>query len=211
LNSVNNAGYWDAIYRERSDGWDLRGPTPVFRRLAESGQFPPGRMLVPGAGRGHDARLFARHGFRVTAVDFAEEAVREMTKIDDLLAPVEVLRADLFALPPAFDSAFDYVLDYTCLCAIDPARRPEFADVVTRVLAPGGHFIALAFPIRETTGGPPFSVSPDEYIALFTARGFALRHRESPPDSIRPRKGFEELLIFRAGGSSAKEAANGSQ
>jgi hypothetical protein len=34
-------------------------------------------MLVLGAGRGHDARLFARRGFTVTAVDFSSAVVEE--------------------------------------------------------------------------------------------------------------------------------------
>jgi alkanesulfonate monooxygenase SsuD/methylene tetrahydromethanopterin reductase-like flavin-dependent oxidoreductase (luciferase family) len=61
---VNLPGKWEADYQRGTAGWDLRGPTPVFKRLASSGQLKPGRMIVLGAGRGHDAREFARHSFR---------------------------------------------------------------------------------------------------------------------------------------------------
>ena len=74
----NTAAFWEANYREGQRRWELGGATPVFRRLAESGEFAPGRMIVPGAGLGDDARLFARHGFQVTAVDFAPTAARAM-------------------------------------------------------------------------------------------------------------------------------------
>lgn len=153
--------------------------------------------MVLGAGRGHDARLFARHGFAVTAVDFATAAIDAMQALDDPACPVEIVQSDFFWLPPNWNGRYQYVLDYTAFCAILPERRGEYADLVTRLLKPGGQFITLAFPIGTRTGGPPFTVQPDAIIALFTARGFALHHRESPPDSIPDRKKHEELLILQ--------------
>src|SRR5688572_1798513 len=100
---VNSPEKWEADYERGTDGWDLNGPTPVFKRLATSGQFKPGRMIVLGAGRGYDAREFARHGFQVTAVDFSPYAVREMQRLAEPGAPVEIVHSDLFALPAAFD------------------------------------------------------------------------------------------------------------
>src|SRR5688572_4111754 len=99
LNDVNSPDKWEADYKRGTDGWDLGGPTPIFRRLLESRQFKPGQMMVLGAGRGHDAREFARHGFRVTAVDFSPTAVHEMRRLAQPAAPVEILQADIFTLP----------------------------------------------------------------------------------------------------------------
>src|SRR5512136_3083923 len=130
---VNSPDKWEADYQGKTDGWDLAGPTPALKHLAESGRFSPGRMLVPCAGRGHDAREFARHGFDVTAVDFSPFAVREMNRLADPAAPVTALQRDMFALPRDMDAAFDYVLQYTCFCAIDPNRREDYADLVARV------------------------------------------------------------------------------
>ena len=101
-------------------------------------------------------------------------------------------------LAAKFDGVFDYVLEYTCFCAIDPPRRAEYADLVGRLLKPGGTFIALLFPIWERRGGPPFAVSPDELIQLLSDRGFELLQRETPHDSVPQRRGFEELMIFRS-------------
>ena len=122
---VNSPRKWDANYEHNTAGWDLGGPTPVFKRLLLSQQLPPGRMIVLGAGRGHDAREFARHGFQVTAVDFSSEAIREMQRLASPEAPVEILQDDIFALPDRLDHSFDYVLEYTCFCAIAPKRRAE--------------------------------------------------------------------------------------
>lgn len=194
---VNSPRFWDRIYRGGRVGWDLGRPTPVFRRLLDTGDYAPGTMIVLGAGRGHDARMFARAGFDVTAVDFSAEAVDEMRRLAKPNAPVEIVEEDIFHLPHTVDHTFDYVLEYTCLCAIDPGRRGEYADVVADLIVPGGTYIALLFPIWDRPGGPPFGVSPPELIERMGARGFRLIHRETPPDSVPSRRGYEELLIFR--------------
>jgi len=194
---VNSARKWDADYERQTDGWDLGGPTPAFKRLIASRQLIPGRMIVLGAGRGHDAREFARHGFQVTAVDFASQAVREMRRLASPEAPVEILQHDIFTLPETLDHSFDYVLEYTCFCAIDPKRRPEYADLVTRLLKPNGIYIDLAFPLDGRKGGPPFAVTESEIMELFQERGFKLISREKPEESVSPRRHAEELFIFQ--------------
>ena len=195
---VNKPDFWEEIYQAGRAGWDLGGPTPALHRLLESGEIPPGRLIVLGAGRGHDARDFARHGFTVTAVDFAADAVAAMRELADTAAPTEIVQADIFNLPAELDHAFDVVLEYTCFCAINPARRGEYADVVARLIKPGGTYVALLFPLDQHKGGPPFAVSIDEALALFRKRKFRLRRREIPDDSVWQRRGLEELLVFRA-------------
>jgi hypothetical protein len=154
-------------------------------------------MIVLGAGRGFDARMFARSGFEVSAVDFAAEAVQAMRELSDPDAPVEILEMDIFDLSSELEGVFDYVLEYTFYCAIDPWRRGEYADVVSSLLIPGGHYIALAFPIGSHSGGPPFAVSPDELLESFRERGFEMVRRENPLDSVPQRRKAEELLILR--------------
>lgn len=196
-NNVNSARKWEADYAHQTDGWDLSGPTPVFKRLLSKGELHPGRMIVLGAGRGHDARLFASHGFQVTAVDFASQAVQEMQRLASAEAPVEILQHDIFTLPETLNNSFDYVLEYTCFCAIDPKRRAEYADLVTRLLKPNGIYIDLAFPLDGRKGGPPFAVTEAEIFDLFKMRGFKLLSREKPADSVSPRRHAEELFIFQ--------------
>ena len=195
---LNSPQKWEADYTRGTDGWDLGGPTPAFKRLASSGQFSPGRMMVLGAGRGYDAREFARNGFQVMAVDFTPYAVHEMQRLAESNAPVEILQHDLFTLPHELDSSFDYILEYTCFCAIDPQRRSAYADVVMRLLKPGGLYIDLAFPLDDHAGGPPFAVALSEIFTLFSTRAFTLLRRETPADSVPQRRGLEQLLIFQA-------------
>lgn len=197
MSDVNSPSFWEESYRQGHTGWDLGMPTPVFQRIAESGKFPPGKMLVLCAGRGYDARLFARLGFKVTAVDFAEEAVNEMLEHNDSQDSMEVMQADIFDLPVFMEQEFDYILEYTCFCAIDPKRRADYIQSVGNLLKPGGIYIALAFPIGGRTGGPPFVVSPDELIDPLSEQGFELLLREVPHDSVPGRDGIEELIILK--------------
>jgi SAM-dependent methyltransferase len=196
MTNANSPDFWDDLYKSNLFRWDLGRPTPVFLRLAESRLFEPGKMLVLGAGRGHDARLFAQHGFAVTAVDFSAEAIETMNQLDDPNFPVEIVHVDFFSLPLAWNGRFDYVLDYTSFCAVLPRRRSEYADLVTRILKLNGIYIILAFPIGERPGGPPYVVQPEAIIELYAKRGFALQHRESPVDSTVGRTGYEELLVL---------------
>lgn len=194
---VNLPEKWQADYIRGTDGWDQGQPTPALKRLASSGRFKPGKMLVPGAGRGHDAREFGRHGFQVTAVDFTSFAVGEMHRLTDPHAPIEIIQHDIFTLPEKLDNSFDYVLEYTCFCAIDPKRRGEYAGLVRRLLKPGGTYIDLAFPLDGRNGGPPFAVSRTELIKLLQKQGFKLLSKEVPVDSVPQRRGAEELFIFQ--------------
>lgn len=197
MTDVDEPWYWQQNYHTGRLHWDLGGPTPVFRRLADSGKFPPGEMIVLGAGLGHDARLFARHRFQVTALDFAPGAAAALREQNDPNEPIAVVQADFFGLHPFLFGRFDYVLDYVFFCAIDPQRRGEYAAIVSRLLLAGGLLIMLAFPLGEFEGGPPFAVSTKEVISLFQARNFVLEHREKPSDSVGPRRDREELLLLR--------------
>ncbi|MCP4357914.1 MAG: methyltransferase domain-containing protein [Chloroflexi bacterium] len=194
----NHPQFWETLYQNEQFPWDLNGPTPVFQRLAKNGVFPPGKMIVLGAGRGYDAHLFARYGFAVTAVDFAAEAIQSMQENNDPDYPVEIVQSDFFMLPQEWNGRYQYILDYTCFCAIHPPRRGKYADLVARLLKPSGQYITLVFPIGTRRGGPPYTVQPNDIIELFAERGFVVTHQEARPfDSVPERQKYEELLLLQ--------------
>ena len=155
------------------------------------------RVAVPGAGRGHDARLLARRGYRVTAFDFAEAAVAEARRLAAAEAvELTVEPRDVFTLPRDHAGAFDGVWEYTCFCAIDPARRDEYASVLHAILRPGGVLLACFFPLRDGTDGPPFPVSRDEIERVLAGR-FTVLEAGPPPRSVERRRGLEWLVRAR--------------
>ena len=192
---LSSAKYWNDRYLARDTGWNKGQVSPPIARMIVEGVVPKGRVLVPGAGPGHEALALARAGYPVTAVDFAEEACRataEAARAEGLT--VEVLQRDLFELPKTHAGAFVGVVEYTILCAIDPVRRTEYANVIEQLLAPGGIYVGC-FYAHGRPGGPPFNCPEPEMRALFS-RLEPLRLRVAP-DSFPGRSGEELEFILR--------------
>jgi SAM-dependent methyltransferase len=194
---VEQAGYWEAHYREGNTGWDLGGPAPPFVDLLTGPDAPPpGRLIALGCGRGHDAILFAQAGFDVIGIDFAPSAVAAArARAARAGVPVRFEQHDLFVLPAVWDGTFDYVLEHTCVSALPPARLPAYVEVVHRLLAPTGRYLALFFTHGQP-GGPPFGITPAEIRRLFTPR-FVINYLGPPARSMPRREGRETLALMR--------------
>ena len=158
------AAAWDQRYREGRDGWELGAPTPpldAFLRHDPRRPLPPGQVLVPGCGRGHEAALLADLGFEAVGLDISREALGEARRLHGSERPgLRWLQADLLdaaALRSAgiADGSLQGVVEHTCFCAIDPSRRADYLAAVTRLLTPGGWLLGL-FWCHGRPGGPPF-------------------------------------------------------
>ena len=94
------ASNWDQRYLEGSDRWELGRPAPpleAFLRTDSRAPQPPGRVLVPGCGRGHEAALLADLGYEVTGLDFSSEAIQRAQALHGSdCAQLRWLQADLF-------------------------------------------------------------------------------------------------------------------
>jgi SAM-dependent methyltransferase len=201
--AVDAPDFWQRLYDTGGSLWNLGTATPAFVKFLHEPTTPkPGRMIVPGCGQGYDALLFARHGFEVVGVDFAESAVVAARRSAERqgVRNAEFVQADLFALPPEWNGTFDYALEYTCFCAIDPARRAEYVDVIARLLKPGGTLFALFYPIRAGADGPPFLVSEDEIRRLFSPAFVIMEWRAQPEYSLDRRREFEAFSVLRKRG-----------
>ena len=194
---VNTAEFWEACYESEMDGWDLGGPTPVFERLASD--IPKGKICIIGCGRGYDAVTFAMAGFDVIAIDFAETAVmatRERARNADVV--MQVLRENIFDLPEELSGQFDYIMEYTCFCAISPERRFEYDRIVWQLLKPEGKLLGLFLPLDKNLeeGGPPWGVNIMELHKLFSLH-WELESEEMPRESIDRRADREVLMVWR--------------
>lgn len=191
-----DARYWQERYLQADTNWDLGGPTPVFQQLRSD--FPGGRVLIPGAGRGYDAIAYAAAGFQVTTVDLAPAAVAA-TRALARAAGVEVraLEGDFFAL----QEAFDLVLEQTFLCALEPTLRDRYFAHLARVIRPGGLLCALVFPTHMDGAGPPFVVRPADFHAGLS-EGFTCLREEAHPATIKPRAGREVLMVWQRRGEA---------
>ena len=192
----DNSQFWEGIYLEDDTGWDLGGATPIFDSMADS--ISPGKVCIIGCGRGYDAIMFAQKGFEVTAIDFAPSAI---TAVKDLARKaklaVNTIENDIFTLAPVYANTYDFIIEQTCFCAINPARRSEYETVVNQLLKPGGKLIGLWFPLDKLIedGGPPWGTTIEEVKSIFKD-GWKIEKEEFPDLSIGPRKGREKLIVF---------------
>jgi SAM-dependent methyltransferase len=198
---VNRPGFWEDAYARGGDGWELGGPTPSLVDFIDTTPPARGRVAVPGAGRGHDARFLARRGYEVTGFDFAPAALaaaRALATAERVDVAFE--DRDVFALGRELPHTFDGVWEYTCYCAIDPARRDEYVASLAGALRPGGWLLACFFPLRALTAGPPFGVSVSE-IRRRLARHFVVERAFAPLRSPRGRQGREWMVLARRTGA----------
>ena len=66
---------------------------------------------------------------------------------------------DLFNPPPGFHGAFDWIIEHTCFCAIDPAMRPRYVQAAAALLKPGGRLFAIFYLDPAAGRQPPFGVT----------------------------------------------------
>jgi SAM-dependent methyltransferase len=188
-----DADAWDGRWVEGNTPWDMGGPSPPLVGAIENGLLaPPGRVLVPGAGAGHDARFLASRGFEVTGIDLSHTAVgkaRSLAAADEVEVTFEI--ANLLSLPSSYRE-FDAVFEHTCFCAIDPILRDDYVDAVADVLRPGGVLLGIFF-VFVAEAGPPFGSTEAELRERF-GRRFDIDVCRLAEDSAERRKGIEMLF-----------------
>ena len=188
-------GFWNAKYEEEHTPWDLWEVSGAVRRLVEQ-YFPPaGEVLVPGCGRGHEVIWLERLGYRVTAVDFADEPIRYLREqaAQHRVQP-EILLEDIFLLPARLNGRYDILLEQTCFCAIDPSLRDDYERMAHRVVKPGGKLLGV-FMVVEGPQGPPYSTPPEMVRSHFPVSRWRYDgHYPLPRNPKRP--GAEFLAVF---------------
>ena len=142
---------------------DTGSPSPALVKALNENTIPKGRALVPGCGRGYDVALLSSKGSTyVLGIDIVPKAVDEaneylkQNKVNPTQGEVKVM--DFFSLDSK--EKFDFIYDYTFLCALDPTIRKLWAEQMSQLVKPGGELFCLIFPINENKqDGPPFKVS----------------------------------------------------
>ena len=197
MTNTLSADFWEKRYQEGTTRWDLGQAAPTFvYLLTETTDLPPGRVIVLGSGRGHDALLFARQGFDVVGVDYAPAAIAAATQsaqANNLKA--RFLERDIFKLLPEYAQQFDYVVEHTCFCALEPSLRDRYVELAHNVLKPEGKFIGIFFT-HNRPGGPPYGSTPKEIEQRFSHH-FQILSLEPAPFSVASRSNEEYLGIFQ--------------
>lgn len=192
--------------------WDRGEPSPALvdllneRKGLLSQAVTEGRRkkaLVPGCGRGYDVLLLASKGYDAVGLEISESAVEQCQELfkrerssyfegspdhgscDFVLG--DFFKDDWLSSATSGGSSFDLIYDYTFFCALPPKARPKWASRMSQLLSTGqeARLVCLEFPTYKApdTGGPPFGVIPEAYIAHLSHPGEELPYTsEGYPD-----------------------------
>ena len=106
------------------------------------------RALQVGCGLGDDAEELARLGFAVTAFDISPIAIDWCRRrFPD--SPVDYQVADLFNLPTAWRSSFDFVLEINTLQALPRQLLGQAIERVASCVAPDGSLLVICWGANE--------------------------------------------------------------
>ncbi len=190
-----NAAFWEARYQNGDTGWDQGAASMGLTDLLQDHQIQAGSVLVPGCGRGHEARALARTGFEVTGMDITEGAIREAALLAarEGLHKIRFIQADFFNLPGKEFGPYDWIFEHTFFCAFNPKLRENYVETVARLIRPGGSLIGIFYHIQAESG-PPFGCTREELIERFSPQ-FTLR-LEKTPRSFPDRDGKELLMLW---------------
>ncbi len=143
-----NAEAWTKLARAGFDVYRDHLNTPAFLELLPSVAGLCGLDL--GCGEGHNTRLVAKRGARMTAIDIAEKFIRH-AQAEETRAPLGITYRHASAVEQPFaDASFDFATAFMSLMDIPETAR-ALAETF-RVVRPGGF---LQFSLTHPCFNPP--------------------------------------------------------
>ncbi len=157
-------------YQRGTPRWDSGITPPELVAVVEGvGAMVPGTALDLGCGTGTNSLYLARHGWRVTGVDFVPAALElagaRQSAAAGLPGELRFLLGDVTRLD-ALGLEQDYTLlfDLGCLHSIETSDRMRYAEGIARLALPQALFLFYGFLPNEQTNN---SLTYEEVEALF--------------------------------------------
>ena len=158
---------WNAAYELGDTPWDKGYASPPLIDFLKR-QSILGRVLVPGCGAGHDVRALAAQGAEVVGLDIALRGIH-IARAFPVSCGERYELGDFLNLEKQYHSSFDWIVEHTCLCAIDLGEREAYARSVALALKPDGNYLAVFF--REVNdnqdNSAPHPITREQCDALF--------------------------------------------
>jgi SAM-dependent methyltransferase len=175
------------MYRFGIAPWEWRDVAETWQPiLTGQGALEPGRALDVGCGTGRDAVYLAKRGWRVTGVDFAEDAlVKARQRAADEGVQVEWVQGDVGRVDQlGLAAGYTLLYDFGCIQGLPDAARQGAADGLTRLAAPGASLLMFAFKAGRHILLPR-GMDQEDVVALFGG-GWDLAQARSAKDDRMP-------------------------
>jgi SAM-dependent methyltransferase len=189
---------WREAWKVGRTPWDAGASPPALFELIASERVPPGRILVPGCGAGHDLATLARSDREIVGVDLSEDArTAFFAAHPDPPGRVAYEVTDFLSYDPG--AGFDFVWDYTFFCALDPDQRGSWALAMERLIKPSGMLATLIFPFEDPISdreGPPWPIN-SKLVRSFVEDAFVEVAVWQPANSHPGREGRERLALWQ--------------
>jgi SAM-dependent methyltransferase len=142
-------GWFEALYREAEGDnehipWADLEPNKFLKIWADkSGLQGNGRRaLVVGCGLGDDARFLHDLGFKVTAFDISETAIKWARELH-VDTDIDFQVADLFAPFRGWLGAFEFVLEVYTIQPLPLEMREKTIDAISNFVAENGKLVVV--------------------------------------------------------------------
>ena len=123
-------------------------------------------------------------------LDFSEEAIQGTKARYPELPEDKLLVEDVFK----HEALYDYVLEQTLYCAINPRMRGRYVEKLSELLMPGGHLVGVLFTFAfNEMKGPPWGGSPHDY-RLMLHPYFTIHTLQKNKYAVAERQG-KELFV----------------
>lgn len=183
-----SAAYWEKRYQQQQTGWDIGKPSTPLVTFIDGIKNKDTSILIPGCGNSYEAEYIVQQGFtNLTVIDIAPSPVERLK--EKIGAKATVLLEDFFQ----HKGSYDFILEQTFFCALDPLLRPAYVKKMSELLNNKGKLVGVLFNKQFETN-PPFGGSKKEYEELFS-KHLQLLKMEECYNSIAPREGTELFFI----------------
>ena len=188
-----NKEFWEERYATGELGWDMGEVSPPLKAYIDQIHDKNLKILVPGAGNGHEVVYLFKQGFKnIFVADIAHQPLQNIKSKLPGFPEDHLVEGDFFDLA---QNEFDLVMEQTFFCALDPILRKDYAKRMHHILRPQGKLCGLLFNFSLSADGPPFGGTKSEYQKLFSPY-FKIKLLEPSTNSIKPRQGRELFFIF---------------
>lgn len=183
--------YWQNRYQEEKTGWDAGNITTPIKAYFDAIEDKTLKILIPGCGNAHEAAYLFQQGFsNLYLCDWAQAPLDTFSDENPNFPKEQLICANFFDLE---EKEFDYIVEQTFFCAINPSLRSQYALKMSELLKVGGQLVGLLFGKELGLEGPPFGGNKTEYLSYFEPL-FSTINMEPCTNSIAPRLGSELFI-----------------